>query len=175
MTVFEKDVIYENDIRNYTRKITKGFDILIITRIDYDDKINYKAVNDVRKAINIDKVMILYRYNRGSYYFKSDNSYYDVTQEYKNQGVMSIFTSLIVIINKVKDTYNIFDLGTRIYVRNKLQESHDLLGLMSLKFDSGDIKYIRVRQNYYGIYFHSLFIKNTLKKYKFNLTKFYGK
>ena len=120
MTVFEKDVIYENDIRNYTRKIKKGHDILITTRIDYNGRIYYEEVNDERKAINIDKPMVLYGYNRDAYYFKSDNSYYDVTQEYKNQGVMSIFASLIVIINKINDTYNIFDLGTDIYIRNKL-------------------------------------------------------
>ena len=74
-TVFEKDVIYEKDITNYIRKITKGFDILITIRIDYDDRIYYDAVNDVRKAINIDKSMILYGYNRGAYYFESDYSY----------------------------------------------------------------------------------------------------
>ena len=114
-TVFEKDVIYQNDIRNYTRKITKGYDILITTRIDCDDRLYYDSVHDVIKAINIDKPMALYGYNRGAYYFESDNSYYDVTQEYKNQG--SIFASLIAILSKVNDTYNIFDLGTQQIIK----------------------------------------------------------
>ena len=40
---------------------------------------------------------------------------------------MSIFASLI--LSKVNDTYNIFDLGTHIYVRNKLLESHKSFGI----------------------------------------------
>ena len=44
------------------RNITKGFDILIIL-IVYDNKTYYDVVNDVRKAININKHMILYGYN----------------------------------------------------------------------------------------------------------------
>ena len=39
----------------YIRNISKGYHILITTRIDYDDQIYYDAVNDVRKAININK------------------------------------------------------------------------------------------------------------------------
>ena len=45
------------------RNITKGFDILIIL-IVYDNKTYYDVVNDVRKAININKHMILYEYNK---------------------------------------------------------------------------------------------------------------
>ena len=49
---FEKKIIYERDIKNYIRNITKDFDVLITTRIDYDDIIYFDAVNDIRKAIN---------------------------------------------------------------------------------------------------------------------------
>ena len=47
---FESKVIYE---KNIIKNITKGSDILITTRIDYDDRIYYDAVNDVRKVINL--------------------------------------------------------------------------------------------------------------------------
>ena len=34
--------------------------ILITSRIDYDDRIYYDAVNDVRKAVNIHKPILFY-------------------------------------------------------------------------------------------------------------------
>ena len=55
---FEKEVLYENDVKPYIRNRTKGYDVLITTRIDYDDEIYYDAVNDVRKQININKPIL---------------------------------------------------------------------------------------------------------------------
>ena len=52
---FQWHIIYTKDIRNFLRNITKGFDVLITTRIDYDDLIYYDAINDIRKEINIKK------------------------------------------------------------------------------------------------------------------------
>ena len=59
---FEAKILYEKDIKNYIRNISKGFNVLITTRLDYDDRIYYDAVNDVRKAVNIKKPIILYGY-----------------------------------------------------------------------------------------------------------------
>ena len=70
---FEIIIIYQRDIKAYIKKVSKHFDILITTRIDYDDRIYFDAVNDVRKAINIHKPMILYGYNRGLHYYESEN------------------------------------------------------------------------------------------------------
>ena len=67
-SLFEKKVIYQKDLKEYIRNITKEYNILITTRIDYDDRIYYDAVNDVRKAININKPLILYGYNSGVHY-----------------------------------------------------------------------------------------------------------
>ena len=180
-TKIAKNVLYEKDFRNYSRQIAKDYDVFITTRIDYDDRIYYDAVNDVRKAINIDKPVLLYGYNRGAYYFESDNSYYELTQKYDNNlGVMSVFMSFIVILNKVNDTYSIFDLGSHILVKAFLLNKAKSFGLKEIKydpgvFDCGDIKYIWVRQNYSGIYEFTKSIKHSLKEYKLNLTKFYGK
>ena len=66
---FEKKIIYQKDIKNYVRNLTKGFEVLITTRIDYDDIIYYDAVNDVRKAININKPILIYGYNRDNNIF----------------------------------------------------------------------------------------------------------
>ena len=177
---FESKVIYQKDIKNYVRKITKGFDVLITTRIDYDDRIYYDAVNDVRKAININKPMILYGYNRGVYYFELDNKYYDFYYTFKNHGVMSIFISLITVLNKVNDTYIIYDLGVHTHIRKTILEKYKSYGIKELNyepaiFDNGDPKFVWVRQNYSGTYKITKKIQKGLKVNNFNLSKFYGK
>ena len=93
---FEKEIIYQKDLKNYIRNKSKNFDILISTRIDYDDRIYYDAVNDVRKAINIKRPMVLYGYNRGLIFYENLNEYYyfDFTS-WSKRGVMSIFISLL--------------------------------------------------------------------------------
>ena len=117
---FESKVIYQKDLRKYLKNVTKGFDVLITTRIDYDDRIYYDTVNDVRKAININRPMIIYGYNRGLYYFEFNEKYYDFYCNLKNEGAMSIFLSLITIINKLNDTYTIYDLGNHVKIRKIL-------------------------------------------------------
>ena len=88
---FLTEVIYEKDMKNYLRNITIGHDILITTRIDYDDAIYYDAVNDVRKEIDINKPILLHGYNKGVYYFESEDKYYDYYNNFNNKGIMSVF------------------------------------------------------------------------------------
>ena len=97
---FESIMIYKKDIKYFIRNITKGYDILITTRIDYNDRIYYDSVDDVRKEINIYKPMIVYLYDSGLNYYEKDNTYYEFNYSYYNQGVMSIFVSLIVVIEE---------------------------------------------------------------------------
>lgn len=177
---FEYRVVYNKTIKSYVRNITKGFDVLISTRIDYDDRIYYDAINDVRKAINFYKPMILYGYNRGVHYYESDGKYYDFYSNYNNEGVMSIFISLIININQVNDTYIVYDIGRHPVIKKSLLEKYKSFGIKELNyepaiFDSGDPKFVWVRQNYSGLYIYSNRIKKRLKAYNFNLTKFYGK
>ncbi len=153
-------VIYKKDVKDYIRNTTKGYDILITSRIDYDDRIYYDAINDVRKAIN--------------------NKYYEFNISYNNDGVMSIFISLITMLNKVNDTYIIYDLGSHIQVKSRLLNSYKSFGIKELDydpaiFDSGIEKFVWVRQKHSGLYDFSKSIENNLKEYKFNLSKFYGK
>lgn len=176
---FEYRIIYKHSIKNYVKNVTKGFDVLITTRIDYDDRIYYDAINDVRKAINLYKPMLLYGYNRGVHYYEADGKYYDFYRNYTNEGVMSIFVSLIIVLNKVNDTYIVYDMGRHPIIRKTLLEKYKSFGIKELNyepavFDSGEAKFVWVRQNYSGLYFHSNFIKKYLKVYNFNLTKFYG-
>lgn len=83
---FKYEIIYNKDIKKYIRNIAKNNDILITTRIDYDDMIYYDAVNDVRKAININKPMVIYGYCRGFVYFELNGKYYDYYTGNNNKG-----------------------------------------------------------------------------------------
>ena len=95
-TSFEKIIISQKNLKNYLRNKTKDYDVLITTRINYDDEIYYDAVNDARKSININKPILVHGYNRGVYYFETNGKYYDFI--YKNtNGVWSVFISLIII------------------------------------------------------------------------------
>ena len=176
---FEYRIVYNSTIKNYVRNITKGFDVLISTRIDYDDRIYYDAINDVRKAINIYKPMILYGYNRGVHYYESDGKYYDFYSNYNNEGVMSVFVSLIVNMNQVNDSYIVYDIGRHPVIKKSLLEKYKSFGIKELNyepaiFDSGAPKFVWVRQNHSGQYIYSNRIKKNLKAYNFSLTKFYG-
>ena len=177
---FESKVIYEKNIKHYIKNISKGADILITTRIDYDDRIYYDAVNDIRKAINIHKPIILHGYNRGVIYYEVNDEYYEFNRDNKKYDVLSVFVSLIVVLKKVNDSYDIFDLGDHMNIRKKILKYYKSFGINELNyepsiFDSGEAKFVWVRQKFSGVYQYSIKKKKNLKKYKFNLNKFYGK
>ena len=177
---FETRLIYQRNIKNYIKKISKDSDVLITTRIDYDDRIYYDAVNDVRKVININKPILLYGYNRGVHYYESEKKYYEFYNTYKNQGVMSIFVSLIIILNKINDIYTVYDLGGHTKIKSTIIKLFRSFGIKELNyepaiFDSGDVKFVWVRHIYSGTLNYSKRIKTRLKIYDFNLSKFYGK
>ena len=175
-------IIYKKDIKNILRNITKGFDILITTRIDYDDRIYYDAVNDVRKEININKPILFHGYKSGLYFFELDNKYYQF--EYKGRyGAFSVFESLIIFLNKINDIYTIYDFGHHFIVILKLLKNYKSYGIKKLNyepaiFDTGTPKFVWVRQNYSYFYNNTktMQIKKMLKIVNnFNLSKFYGK
>lgn len=174
---FKFEVIYDKDIKNFIRNMTKGYDVLITTRIDYDDIIYYDAVNDVRKAININKPMLVYGYNRGSFYFESNRKFYDFYNSFGNKGAMSVFESLIVVLNQVNDTYNIHDMGNHPVVRKNIMENYKSYGIKKLNydpgiFDSGDPKFVWVRQKFSGLYNDSINRRSYLIEKPFSLSKF---
>ena len=177
---FEFEIIYQKNIKNYIRNITNGTDVLITSRIDYDDRIYYDAVNDVRKVINVKKPIFLHGYNRGVHYYESDNKYYEFNISFNNEGVMSIFVSLIIVLNQVNDTYIVYDLGHHPWIKKTLLNSFRSYGINKLDydpalFDDGDVKFVWVRHNYSGQYSFSNKLKNKLNPYNFNLNHFYGK
>ena len=177
---FKYMIIYEKGLKKYIKKVTNGSDILITTRIDYDDQIYYDGVNDVRKAIDINKPLLLYGYNRGVYYFESNNKYYEFYRTYNHEGAMSIFVSLIISLKKVKKIISVYDLGGHTRIKKFLQRHYNkfVTGQISYElaiFENAKPKFIWVRQNYSGTYnIYKNYIKK-LKQVSFNLDKFYGK
>ena len=177
---FKYCIIYQKLFKIYLKNITKGNDILITTRIDYDDRIYYDAVNDVRKAVNKNKPIILHGYNSGLNYYEFNNKYYLYHRDYRNKGTMSIFASLIIVLDKVNDIYTIYDMGSHQIIRKYLLKKYKSFGIKQLNyepsnFDRGDVKFVYVRQKYSGTLIGSNKIIKNLKPFNFNLTKFYGK
>jgi hypothetical protein len=179
---FQWYIKYIKNIKNFLRNITKGFDILITTIIDYNGRIYYDAVNDVRKEININKPILFHGYNKGLYLFESDNKYYDF--EFKNKnGAFRAFESLIIVLNKVNDIYTIHDFGHHYIVRKKLLKNYKSYGIKELNYDpiilnSGAPKFVWVRQKYSCLYSYSKNKQNNKTEKinnSFNLSKFYGK
>ena len=124
--------------------------------------------------------MVVYGYNRGVYYFENDRNYYEFYETYNNEGTMSIFNSLITVLRKVNDSYTINDVGGHSVIRKNLLELYKSFGIEKLNyepaiFDSGDAKFIYIRQSFSGTYNNATKFKKSLKIYNFNLSKFYGK
>ena len=176
---FKYKILYQNDFYKSLKKLNKIFDVLITTRIDYDDRIYYDAVNDVRKVINIHKPILLHGYNRGFCYYELNGEYYEFYRS-KKKGVSSIFASLIILLEKVNSTYTIFNLLDHVNIRETLLSKYKSYGIKQLNyepivFDSGGPKYVWVRQNYSGLYNSQIPFDPKLKKIHFNLNNFYGK
>lgn len=124
--------------------------------------------------------MIVYGYNRGMYYFEVDDKYYDYYYTFKNHGVMSIFISLIIVLNRVNDTYTIYDLGNHMTIKKTILTRYRSFGIKELNyepiiFDNGEAKFVWVRQNYSGCYNWTRIIQKGLKENNFSLIEFYGK
>ena len=174
---FNIDIIHKNEIKNYIANKTKGFDVLITTRIDYDDIIYFDATNDVRKLINMNKPMILHGYNRGVYYFEPERKFFEYYSNNKN-GCLAIFLSLIIVLKKVTGIYTIFDIGPHPEIRTYLINKRNSFGIKKFNyepaiFDNESPKFVYVRQKYS----HNYNLHKSLKfkkEIKFNINKLYN-
>lgn len=177
---FEYTIVYQKNLYDFLKKLSNNLDVLITTRIDYDDRIYYDAVNDVRKTINIYKPIVIHGYNRGVCFKESNGEYYEFYRSHQNEGASSVFASLIIILDKVNDIYTIYDLSGHPYIRKTFLKRYKSFGIKELDyepavFDSGSPKFVWVRQNYSGL--NNSHIPFYLKQNKthFNLNIFYGK
>lgn len=174
---FKSVIIYKKNYKNYIRNMTKNADVLITTRIDYDDRIYWNAVNDVRKVVNISKPIFLHGYNRGYFYFEKLNIYTEFFNQNYNSGTHSVFASLIIIIKKVNDLYTIYDLGNHKFIRKKILKNFKKYGLEKLDYEPSffeiDVpKFVWVRQYFSGTFLK--YNKPTTKSVFFDVDKFYG-
>ena len=175
---FKYEILNDKNMKKYLKNESKDIEILITTRIDYDDRIYYDAVNDVRKIINLERPLLLHGYNRGVYYLESNGKYFEFYNSFNNEGAMSIFLSLIVVLSKVNGTYTIYDLQGHPTSRTTLLKIYKSFGIKDLNyepaiFDNGEYKFVYVRQNYSAMY-HSIWYKGNKTVYNFNLSKFYS-
>ena len=174
---FKSVIIYNKDYKNFIRNITKNVDFLITTRIDYDDRIYWNAVNDVRKVVNISRPMLLYGYNRGFIYFEDLNIYTEFYNDFKGYGTGSVFASLIITTNKVNDSYVIDDIGAHTLLRKTLLQNFKKFGLKKLDYEPSIFekeipKFVWVRQRFSGTFiWHN---KPETRTVNFDLGKFYG-
>ena len=174
---FKSVIIYVKDYKSFIRNISKNVDFLITTRIDYDDRIYWNAVNDIRKVVNISRPMLLYGYNRGFIYYEDLNIYTQFYNEYKGNGTGSVFASLIIATNKVNDSYAIDDLGPHIGIRKNLLKNFKKYGLKKLDYEPSIFekeipKFVWVRQRFSGSFLQ--YNKPKTKAVNFDLDKFYG-
>ena len=173
---FEMKIIYITELNNYLINATKGFDILITTRIDYDDIIYYDAVNDVRKEINLNKPMLLYGYNSGLFYLESEEKYYEY-YDLNINGSSSIFCSLIIVLKEVNGIYTIYDIGNHRVIRRNLLKRYKLFGIKKVNyepavFDSGGPKFIYVRQKFSHNHINTKKMIKNAKQVNFDLRIF---
>lgn len=178
---FKLIIVYENDFKNFLDEITKDYDVLITTRIDYDDQIYYDAVNDVRKTVNINKPIQLHGYNRGYFYFETEDKYYENYSDMKD-GAWALFLSLVIVLKKVNATYTIYDMGNHWFTRKTILENYKSYGISVLNYepaviDSGDPKFIYVRQKYSHSYdeIRKIVRQSGFKVTNLNLDNFFGK
>lgn len=169
-------IIYQKNMKNFIRNITKNIDVLITTRIDYDDRIYFDAVNDVRKTVNVSKPIFLYGYDRGYTYFEEFDIYTGYYCNFNNKGAMSVFESLIIVLNKVNDVYTIFDLGPHPYIKRYVLKNLKKFGLQKLDYEPAIFekkvpKFVWVRQRYSGSFVDK---RKPKKKVNFDINKFYG-
>ena len=93
---------------------------------------------------------------------------------------MSVFISFITVLNKVNDTYSVYELGDHTLIRRELLKKYKSYGVEELnyeptKFDISSPKFIYVRQKYSGAFEYTRRIPTIKKQINFNLTRFYGK
>ena len=177
---FKSELVYEKDIKNYLKNIVNGYDVLITTRIDYDDIIYYDAVNDVRKKIDINKPIFIHGYNKGYIHYESEDKYYDYDTIFGDNGVASQFISLVYFINNVNDTYNVYDLGDHSAIKSnffKIYKSFVIndINYNPCEFDNSIQKFIWIRQKYSSYLKFQNKLKPGYKLINFNSSTIYDK
>ena len=107
------NILRNKEIKDFIENNTKNIKYLITTRIDHDDLIFNGAVEEIHNKCNENIPLFYNGYDKLITMIKNDiyNSY-KFYPNYKGLGSISIFQSLILNKDKIKQLYNIYDLGS---------------------------------------------------------------
>lgn len=149
-------IIRNKDLDVFLNTYKDKTDLLITSRLDYDDNIHKSVVDDIQKyAIeNFDKITI-YGLNLGSTIKDGEFIAYEknIPKYEGNQGFFSIMETLILPSNMCESYFSIYKLGNHTNVIPYLKENAELLGIQKLNNDffhkdtSNEIKYLWVRHD----------------------------
>lgn len=154
-TTIKFHILRLDELENFLNQLKATIDILITSRLDYDDNIHKCVVDDIQKyAINNPKKITIYGLNKGATIVDGEtNAYLKKIKEYEigNSGYWSAMETLIlpnVMSNKL---FSIYSLGNHTKVIKTLKEKYKEMGIYTLNDDyyhkdtSNDIKYLWVR------------------------------
>ena len=87
---------------------------------------------------------------------------------------------MIIVLNKVNDTYYVYELGDHSYIKKNILKISKFFGIKEINyeptiFDNGTPKFIYTRQNYSGSFNYTTHIPKISNAINFDLSKFYGK
>ena len=155
-TSVRSHIIRSKNLDGFLNTYKDKTDLLITSRLDYDDNIHKSVVDDIQRyAIeNFDKITI-YGLNLGSTIKDGEFTAYkrDIPKYEGNQGYFSIMETLILPSNMCESYFSIYKLGNHTNVIPYLRENAESLGIQKLNNDffhkdtSDEIKYLWVRHD----------------------------
>ncbi len=145
---FPIEIIKKDELKTYIQKQVDA-DFLITSRIDYDDHIYKSVVDETQKQIDYNYSVILYGLKNGVSIIdgSSDAMFMSYTKlPYRNCGFFSVFETLIINTNKIKNLFSIIELGNHTTVCKYIKEHYFEYGISDesqIKIECDDCEEIR--------------------------------
>ncbi len=108
-TEIKYHILKNSEYIEFCKNESKGYDWLILTRMDYDDLVKNTAVEEIQTIISNNDMydLLCYGYNTGYTMFKKNLYVFD-KPGYNKYGYFSIFESLCIKINSNVDLFDIY-------------------------------------------------------------------
>lgn len=113
-------ILHMKDLDEYVNGVSDG-DIVITTRLDYDDFIHKNCVDDVQKIAANTECMKLYGLNNGCSMADDEICYYHHPNYVNVCGFFSCFETLIVNTSVYKSPITIYTLGEHSHVFKEIK------------------------------------------------------
>lgn len=104
---YEITLIHWGDQAEYFKTFYNDYDYIVETRIDFDDFVFKDAIQDTYKQIDENTKIKMYGYCSGYTFWDKKKEFYDFYHEVKGIGHWSIFPSLIISTDFIKDKTNV--------------------------------------------------------------------